>query len=177
MKIALILASMFVLAGCPKSSPPPPIIQAAENVGCAVETSLSNSFGTSLANSCQGNAAACGPALLVALGNVDLCGQPVPAAPAGSQMATLLAANPKWQKIGDIPASALQGQAGKELKAQVVHQLGIIGSVVCPLAVGSVLGFVSAAIPPACGCTQSLSASAVDAAFVAGCQALTATLP
>lgn len=173
-KYILAVSFCLPLMAC-KNGAPPPILQPLADVGCAVEQSMTNMLGSAVAQQCNGNAAACGPAFQVALGNVNLCNLPIPAAPAPAAQA-ILSAHPEWKKIGDIPGDALKGASGQALKAEAVKALGIIGSVVCPIVVPAALGFLSPAIPAACACTQSLSASAFAAAATAGCETLMAPL-
>ncbi len=165
MKILLTALALVMVGGCTKANTPAPIIaivQAAQGAICPMAQAFADAEGSKLATATGAtNPLACGAGLYQPLVNASICNQPIPASFAGHG----------WKVIGDIPASALKDHA------LAVHANGIISAVVCPLGIGVIMGVVSANIPSACQGPNSLSASAVDAQFVAVCQTLTAALP
>lgn len=155
MKYLLALAFM-TLVGCSGGVTVNPL-QAA---GCDVETVITSAFGGVIVNQCAGtDADACGQALLVALGNVNMCATPVP------QPASL-AGVAKWKTVGDINKGDLKPGG---VSTEAVKPQGIVGGIVCPLAYSTIVGLVTGVVPKACGCTKNLDAGALGTALVAAC--------
>jgi len=157
MRILSFLAILSVgLGACTNSSTstppssPPPILTVVAGVVCPVETAIMNDFGAAVVAQCAGTATgtACGAAFQQALGAANLCGV------SGISAVT----------TAQIEAQKAQVKAGKLIPR------GIVGNVACPLAIGSVFGLLSTQIPAACGCTQNLSQSTVDATLTAACE-------
>lgn len=175
--ILLALTALFVLNGCNKNNTPAPvqvIVQAAQGAICPVAQELADQAGAKLASMTgAADPVACGQALYAPLVNVNLCAQAIPQASL-VQFKVLAIDTAAWKTIGDIPASALKSLRAKGL---VMKPNGIISSVVCPLGIGVFMGVASAAIPPACQGSTSLSASTLDQAIVQVCQLVTAALP
>lgn len=159
----LVILAVFLIAGCTSSSPAPSMnpLQAA---GCDVEQVITGAFGNVIVNQCAGtDAVACGGALQVALGNVNVCAAPIPQ-PAGMAAMSV----PKWHKVGDVTKGDLD--AGKQsLKAQDVAPQGIVGAVVCPIAFNAIMGLATGVVPKECGCTKNLDAGGLGAALIAAC--------
>lgn len=162
MKFWILLLSFLVLNACTQKPDPGAILKPIQDAGCAVESAITGGFGSEVVSACAGtDAIACGQAFQSALGNVNLCQTPLPQQP--PQVAASPA--PVWKKIGDVPADALKSD---KLKAV---PMGIVGAIACPIAVNTVLGLLTAQIPPACGCKQSLSASQMGSALLSACVA------
>ena len=172
MKAMLMVLTMLVIGGCTKSSTPAPIlaiVQAAQGTICPMAQAFADDAGSKLAGMTGAtNLLSCGAALYQPVMNAGICSQPVP-----TSIASLVGAS--YKTIGDIPAEAIKGKALAH--ALAAHPNGVISSIVCPLGVGVAMGVVSASIPAACQGPNSLSASTIDAQFVAVCQTLTAALP
>lgn len=169
MKRILILAGALMLAvGCKTSSTSTnPVLTAIESAGCDVESAVTGAIGTAVVSACKGTgtAAACGAAFQTSLGNVNFCAIPLPAT-----ASVALLANPAvWKKLGDIPASALKSTGG--VKPQNMSPMGLVGNIACPIGINTSMGYLTAQIPLACGCTISLTASQIDSDLTTACEA------
>lgn len=162
-KAFIFLATLAIVIGGCKSSTNP-VVQALNTAGCDVESAMTTAFASAVVVACKGTgtAEACGSAFQTSLGNVNLCATPVPS----SMKVASLTAN--WKTIGDIPGSALKKGA---VKADALAPMGVIGGLICPLGINTVMGYMTAQIPLACGCTVSLTASELDSDLVAACTA------
>lgn len=140
--LAVAFACPFFFFGCTKSNSSLTPIQ---QVGCDIETAVSSSFagGVAAALSCS-NLSVIQADLQKAFGNANLCQGPV--------------------------ASATTAQL-KSAKAQLVHKMGAIGNIACPIAVPTALGFLSNSIPSGWGCSASASASALSSTLITLCEA------
>lgn len=144
-KMLCFFGLMFLLTGCPSNSggTTSPVLTPIADVGCVVEQAITSGFGSLVVAQCAGtNALACGAAFQVALGNVNLCATP---------------------QVAQVTKEALMSKAAKPQ--------GIVGSIVCPIALNTVMGLLTATVPAACGCTQNLSASAISGLLNAACVA------
>ena len=157
-----IFATVF-FAGCTKPAPGGSVTPI-QSAGCAVETAVVGGAASAVASvlSCS-NAAAIQASLTVALGNVSLCATPVPSAPTGATLA-LIAGAANWHTIGDISAGDLEVS-----KSSVKGVKGVIGAMVCPLVVNTVVGFGTSLVPTSWGCTGSAAANTLGAALAAAC--------
>lgn len=157
----------IVLTGtaCSSSSSSNPVLVALDSAGCDVEAAITGGIGQSIVSACKGTgtAAACSAAYQTALGNVNLCSVQV------SSAAALVAGVKSFKKIGDVTAADLSKAKGS-VKAQVAKPMGLVGSIACPIAVNTIMGYLTAQIPLACGCTVSLTASQADVDLVNACQ-------
>ena len=111
--------------------------------GCDVETAILGGASTAIATalSCT-NTSAVQASLTTALGNANLCTAPGVAA---------------------ISTSSL--------KAQKLKSLGVIGNLACPIAINTIVGFLSNTVPTGWGCSTTATASALEAALTAACEA------
>ena len=142
-------AIIFALAGC-KSSSPGPVLNPVTAAVCDVESTITSATGALIVSQCSGtDAVACGAAIQSALGNANLC-----AAPGVS---------------GISSAQIAQFQADKAAGKSPVK--GVVGNLACPLAESAVMGFLTAAIPSACGCTKSIDAGSIGGLLVSACEA------
>lgn len=134
---------------------------ALNSAGCDVESAITSTIGGAVLSACQGSgtAAACGAAFQTSLGNVNLCAAGIPAAS--------LSKDAKWTKVGDVTAGDLSQGKGKAK----LSTMGVVGAIACPIAVNTIMGYLTSQIPLACGCTVSLTASQADQAIVAACEA------
>lgn len=162
----LTLAIFLVALGCTKNTP---VLQPLQVAACDVETAVTSAFGSAIVADCGGtNAVACGGAFQAALGNVNMCAQPVPTPPVSADSKI---AAPKMT-IGDVTSQQIAAaKGGRTIKSDAAKPMGIVGSIACPIAINTVLGFLTGAIPQACGCTKSLSASATATDLTAACVA------
>lgn len=158
-KYLLILAALGILASGCKSSTPNPVLTALDSAVCDVETTITGAVGAAIVNACKGTGttAACGAGFQSALGNVNLCAMPLPSTLAGTGAKT----------IGSITQSQID--AAKKAGVKSLAPMGIVGSIACPIAVNTGMGYLTAQIPLACGCTISLTASEADADLTAAC--------
>lgn len=147
---AIFAIFMFAMVGC-KSSSPGPVMNPVSAAVCDVESTITAATGSLIVAQCGGtDAVACGGAIQVALGNANLCAAPGVSGVTSAQMSQMKA----------------DKAAGK-----VVAQ-GVIGNIACPLAESAVMGFLTAAIPSACGCTKSVDAGSIGAMLVTACEAV-----
>jgi hypothetical protein len=171
MKLFLVIVSaagLIALMPSCKSSTGQAILQPIESAGCDVETAITASFGAEVVSECGGgDAVACGNAFQTALGNANLCSAPLPAS---ASMMDVKGAPLKWSKVGDVPASALKS-APHAMKAGL-NEKGVVGSIACPIGINAVMGFLTAVVPPACACKNSMSAGQLSTALVAACAAI-----
>lgn len=164
MKFITFIAAGLALAGCSKSPTMTPI-QAA---GCAVETAIEGGAATALATALScGNQAAIQASIATALGNANLCKTPIPPAPVSAM--SKAAVGPVWQTIGDVPGSALQSHA---VKADAVKAMGVVGNIACPIAINTIVGFLSNSVPSSWSCSAGATASSVEATLVSVCETI-----
>ena len=176
-KLFLLLSIALILGtGCKTSSPGnPSTISPIKDIGCAVETTISGQFGSTLAGATgAADPVACGAAIQLYFGNFNLCTTPIPApSPASLAVNSLgdatmrVKAMGAWKTIGDITKGDLQS-----VRVADVATSGIVGSIVCPLADALAIGALSSQIPPACQGPKSLSAGAVNQMLIAACIAV-----
>lgn len=163
MKSLVIIVGCLMTLGCHPGGSTVSPIQAA---GCDVETAIlggaSTAIGTAL--SC-GNVSAIQASLTTALGNANLCATPIPQAPASA--ASKAAGSPAYKTIGDVPLSALKSSA---VKSDAVRSLGIVGNIACPIAINTVIGFLSNSVPAAWSCSSGSTAASLEATLVQVCQ-------
>lgn len=132
------------LAGCTSSnSGTVTPIQAA---GCDVESAILGGAAGAIASalSCT-STSAIQASLTTALGNANLCAAPGVAAISAASM--------------------------KSAKSAAVKPQGVIGNLACPIAVNTIVGFLSNSVPSAWGCSASASASALAATLTSVCEA------
>lgn len=158
MKLILGLTLIFFI-GCTKSQPTP-VITPIKDIACAVEKAISGGLGATIAS----NLSCTHPDLVsadlqAAFGNANMCATPI-------ATSSLLKSAAAWKTIGDIPAEALKPKAIKS-EAQVQ---GIIGALVCPMAVQSPVGFLSNSVPAKWGCTgPNASFQGLVSALISAC--------
>lgn len=158
MRILIISLALIVMSGCSKSTTP------LKDAGCAVESTLTASFGSTIVAQCAGtDAAACGASLQAALGNINLCLTPIPSPTPSIQSVGA------FKTVGDVSQSDLNKAKGPRL--QDVHAMGVVGAVVCPLAYSAIEGLLTGIVPKACGCTKNLDAGAIGTGLVTACLA------
>lgn len=164
-----LLLVLLVLAGC-KSNQPSPIIQPIKDMACAVEKSVAGGIAQAVASSLTcAHSDVMQADLQAAFGNANMCAAPVPVPAPAPGVASAMAA-PMWKTIGDVPGDALKPKDG--MKAQDVKPMGIIGSIACPIAVNSAIGFLSNSLPEKWGCTgPNASFAALISAATAACLA------
>lgn len=104
-----------------------------------------------------------------ALGNANLCGAAIPAS--SSLLQAKLALSGQWKTVADIPKSALKPAVKGEVKSMAVKPMGVVGTIVCPVVINTSIGFLSNTIPAAWACSVSNSASTVESALDAACEA------
>ena len=139
MKFLILIISLLFVAGCTKSGGP--VMNPIQAAVCDVESVITASAGSLIVAQCGGtDIVACGNAMQTALGNANLCAQ--------AQIANV------------SKAQMLAGKAKPE---------GVVGAIACPIAESAVMGFLTAAIPAACGCTKSMDAGALGALLVSAC--------
>lgn len=145
----LIFALLLMITACTSSSTSSGSMNPITAAGCDVETAVTAGFAGSIATAftCS-NQAAIQSSLQTALGNVNLC-----------------AANPSVAAVTSAQITA------KKALAKAASPMGIVGSLVCPLAINTIVGFATAQIPTAWGCTASASASDIVAALTTACVA------
>ena len=144
MKIVLsLLISLMFVGGCTSSSGSMTPIQAA---GCDVESAILGGAATAIATalSCS-SVSSVQSSLTTALGNANLCSS---------------------SQVASVTASSL-----KAAKSAAVKPLGIVGNLACPIAVNTIVGFLSNSIPSAWGCSASTDAASLSTALTAACEA------
>lgn len=164
--VAIALAVLLTGAACTSSSSP--IMTAVNSVGCDVEAAITGSIGSAVVNACKGSAssATCGGAFQSALGNVNLCLAQVPS------LAPSFVGVKVFTKVGDVTAGDIANAKAKGgVKANAIKPMGVVGNIACPIAVNTIMGYLTAQIPIACGCTVSLTASQIDTAITSACEA------
>lgn len=151
MKKFLVLCMCLGAIACTKSttsttSTTSPILQTVTTAICDVANTVATDAGQAIVTACAGTgtAQACGTALVPAIMNGGMC--------ANAQVAQM------------TTAMIVQN------KAQGVRPLGVVGNIACPIAIPSIMGFLTSEIPAACGCTQSIGASGFNAALISGCE-------
>jgi hypothetical protein len=146
--LAFILLS-FVLAGCSLfsgSSPPPAPVAA---LGCAVETSVESGFAVQIGASLScTNLSQIQADIVAKIGSLNLCAKVAPAQPA-------------------VPAVSAA-------KAEPIPLKGMVGDIVCPLAVNAAMGIGEGKIPASWGCSPASSAplSSLQSVLTAACAAV-----
>jgi hypothetical protein len=170
MKNLIFLSLLLTLTVACSSSNSNPTMTPLQDAGCAVESALTSNLGAAIAGiTGAANPAACGQALQVALGNINLCAIPVPPSPAPVPASFALKAS--WKVVGDISADDLKAAKIAKVRLMSLSMKGIVGSIVCPLVDDTALGLFSANIPAACQGPNVLSAGGANQALVAACDA------
>lgn len=172
MKI-LLIPVLLAFVGCTSSTTTTPSggsmspIQAA---GCDVETVLLGGASSAVATalSCS-NTTAIQTSFTTALGNANFCATPIPPTTASGSAAKAKTAEPVWTTIGQIPVSALH--AGTSVEAKAVKTMGVVGSIACPIAINTVIGFLTNSVPAAWGCSATASAAQLETVLTAACEA------
>ena len=161
--ITCLLAMSFL--SCTKPQAPAPILTPIKDIACDVEKAVSGGLGSTIATSLScAHPEIVSSELQAAFGNANMCATPI-VQPSG--MAVM--AQAKWKTIGDIPGDALKQKGMKAMAAP----MGVIGSIVCPMAVQSAVGYLSNSIPVAWGCTgPNASFQGLLSALTAGCIAV-----
>jgi hypothetical protein len=138
----LILSFVFLFVGCTKNGSVTPI----QDAGCQAEQLMTAAAASVVASSltCSG-AAAIQTSLQQALGNANYC--------ASSTAAST-----------QVKTTALQ--------AKVAQPQGAIATLVCPLAVNVVVGYLSSSVPSAWGCSGSADAGVLGSALSVACLAI-----
>lgn len=114
-----------------------------KDAGCQAETLVTSAAAGVVASSLScSHSDAIQASLQAALGNVNYCAANV--------------------------AMAAQAKMSKD----AIHTEGVIATLVCPIAVSTVMGFMTSQVPPAWGCSVSGDAGVVSAALTAACSAL-----
>lgn len=152
MKNALFLiTAMAFLAGCPKTTTTTTptgggTMSPIQTAGCDVETAILGTAASAVATALSCTAtAAIQSSLTVALGNANLCASPI---------------------VSGTTMSALKSEAHSAAKP-----MGVVGNLACPIAINTIVGFLSNSVPAAWGCSVSSSASALSATLTAACEA------
>jgi hypothetical protein len=148
--LLICILSLAAFAGCTKSSSGGGTVTPIQAAGCDIETAILGgaSGAISSALSCT-NSAAIQASLTTALGNANLCAAPGVAAVSSGQMSA----------------------AKASMKSAAAKPMGVIGNIACPIAISTIMGFLSNSIPSAWGCSASASAAGVSAALVSVCEA------
>jgi hypothetical protein len=117
-------------------------IQAA---GCDVETAILGGAASTIASSLScTNQSAIQASLTTALGNANLCSNP---------------------SVASTSAASLKSAVKSAAKPQ-----GIVGNIACPIAINTIVGFLSNSIPSAWGCSAAATATSLEAALTAMCE-------
>lgn len=142
----LLIALTFLFVSCTTTQPTMNPIAA---VGCDVETALTTPLAASVAAvfSCT-NQSAIQASFQTALGNANFCAQP-----------------------GVAGTTTAQIEAAKTAIKDGVNK-GIIGSVICPLAINTLVGLATPSIPASWGCSASASSSTLLQALTVACVAV-----
>lgn len=165
MKKLFLLCLLGLTFGCTSTNPALTPIQQA---GCYIETAITGGAAGAVASAltCT-NQAAIQASLNTALGNANLCATPVPPA-APATPATQSKVAPKWQTIGDITKDDVA--AAGQVQSKAVVAKGVIGNIACPLAINTIVGFLSNSVPSAWGCSQSSSMASLVTALTSACE-------
>lgn len=141
-KLLVVLGLTFAVAGCTKSSSGG-AVNPIKDAGCQAETLVTGAAAGVVASSLTcSNTAAIQASLQAALGNINYCAQ--------------------------NSAVSVQVKASKSL----IKTEGVIASLVCPIAVSTVMGFMTSQVPATWGCTNAADAGVVSVALTAACTAL-----
>lgn len=149
-RILLISAFLSVFSfGCTPTAPTAgAVMSPIKAVGCNIETAVSTGFANAVAAALTcSNVSAVQTSLQTAFGNANLC-----VAQASVDLAKKAALE---AKVSGKPA----------LK-------GIIGNIACPMAISAAMGYLTATIPAAWGCSASAttSAAAIATALTTACE-------
>jgi hypothetical protein len=144
--IIFLISAMALLGGCTSSTTTTTSggsmspIQAA---GCDVETAILGGAAQAVATALNCSSVTYVQAsLTTALGNANLCANAT---------------------VSSTKAEALKAKS-------VMKPMGIVGNLACPVAVNTIMGFLSNSIPPGWGCSATANASALSAALTAACE-------
>jgi hypothetical protein len=161
MKAFITLAIFGLILSACKSSP---VLNPVQSAVCDVESTITSATGSLIVSQCAGtDAVSCGNAIQTALGNANLCALPLP-----TGVVTGLTATPKLT-VGSITQAQIDA-AKKSMGLKTLAPMGVVGNMVCPLAETDVLGFLTAEIPVACGCTKNIDAGGIGALLVSACE-------
>jgi hypothetical protein len=145
-KILFLLTTMAFLGGCPKTATAPTgTMSPIQTAGCDVETAILGTAASAVASalSCTGSAAI-QASLTVALGNANLCASPI---------------------VSGTTMAALKSEASAKAKP-----MGVVGNLACPIAINTIVGFLSNSVPTTWGCSATSSASALVSVLTAACE-------
>ena len=143
MKSILTIATcVFTLCGCTKTATGS--MTPIQAVGCDIQTLVTSGLAASVATalSCT-NQTQIQTDLQSAFGNANLC--------AAQAVSTANAAQVKAAKAAAKP-------------------MGIVGNIACPIAINTVIGFLSNSVPTTWGCSASATAAALSSALTAACE-------
>lgn len=149
MKKLMFSVLMVMMIGC-STTPTNPVLTPIQAVGCDVETAVTTAFAATVATSlaCT-NQTAIQSSFQTALGNVNFCAS---------------------SSVSSVTAAQIKDAAAK-MTSKVAKPMGIVGTIVCPIAINTIIGYATAQIPTTWGCSASVSASTVGAALTAACEA------
>lgn len=140
-KLLGLFAIVVLVAGCTSSSPTvSPIVDA----GCTIETAITAGMGASVATALNcSNASAIQASIQMALGNVNLCAS----------------------------STTAQSTAAAQVKLNTkLTNKAIVGDILCPIALNTIVGYLSNTIPSAWSCSQSATVTALQQALTAACE-------
>jgi len=142
-RLMVVMAFMFTFLGCTSSTPTSSgTMSPIQAAGCDVETAILGGASTAVGTALScTNTSAIQASLTTALGNANLCAAPGVAAVTGSA-----------------------------IKAKAVGKL-VIGNIACPIAINTIVGFLSNTVPTAWGCSATASASSLAATLTTVCEA------